>query len=127
MTWGLRGTNRLQLRLAGHEVAEAATPPRPLQFPGCNGGSLLIAAPTGRVRHAPGRGGPPPSALSSGADGMDPDSRAGGGDVALRVPQSCFAFRLGGGRGVPRADDDLVVAGCEVDRDVPMPPGPWTE
>src|SRR6185369_4838559 len=60
-------------------------------------------------------------------DRADADPRAGVVDVALRVPQRGLVLGLGGGRGVPGADDDLVVSGREVDRCPPVPPRPPAE
>ena len=52
---------------------------------------------------------------------------AGVVDVALRVPEGGFVLGLGGGGGVPGADDELVVAGREVERRAPVAPGPGAQ
>ncbi len=66
---------------------------------------------------------PPPSAELS-VSGAHPNPGAGVVHVALRVPQRRVLLRLGGGRGVPGADEDLVLSGRELNRDPPVPPSP---
>src|SRR5215217_6750337 len=65
--------------------------------------------------------------VALGYGGADLHPRAGVVDVALRVPQRRLVLRLRGRRGVPGADEDLVLSGHEVDGDLPMPPGPRAE
>src|SRR3954452_9393118 len=60
-------------------------------------------------------------------DGAHPNPRASAVHVALRVPERRLVLRLRGRRGVPGADDDLVLTWREVDRDPPVPPGPGAE
>src|SRR3954454_22529122 len=57
----------------------------------------------------------------------DADPWAGVVDVALGIPQRRFILRLRRGRGIPRADHDLMLSGVEIDGRSPLPPGPRPE
>src|SRR5215212_6912356 len=59
--------------------------------------------------------------------GANTHPRAGVVHVALRVPQRGLVLGLRGRRGVPRADEDLVVTGRELERYPPVPPRPPAE
>src|SRR3954451_25211896 len=66
-------------------------------------------------------------APSSRRGSAHPHPRTGVVDVPLRVPQRRLVLGLRGRRGVPRADEDLVLSGRELDHGAPVPPGPAAE
>src|SRR3954452_11000282 len=82
-----------------------------------------------RVSLSPSRDMPPNLTLASVVRRahVDADPRTGVVDVALRVPQRRLVLRLRRRRGVPRAYEDLVVAGLQLEHGAPVAPRPRAE